>query len=249
LVRHPLPSYASRIAKTCCRTKAFKSQVDTIYETTSRGEWLHSQLDRSKENAANWTAERGKGLQFQLERSKENVANWIDESAPAHDRPKERVSSIVSLSSTGSGGDYSVTDDSEFEEHPDDRHSMFSKATLTTIELVMRKIEINLNYVAYIQCAGGQSSKSRGTGEASTGRRGSIQASSGKRKSRDNEPLLPDDQGDDGPNKRRRVSITTTEDSEIGPRFACPFYKHDPNRYRNRRTCPGPGWPTVHRMK
>lgn len=177
------------------------------------------------------------------------MEDWVDGSAPFLDRPKERVPSIGSISTACSGGDYSVTDDSESEEQPTTTSTMLSKATLTTIELVMRKIEINLNYVAYLQCAGGQGTRSRATGEIPAGRRGSMQASSGKRKARLDEGLLPEDQDDDGPNKRRRVSITTTEDSEIGPRFACPFYKHDPSRYRNRRTCPGPGWPTVHRMK
>ncbi|KAB5585608.1 hypothetical protein GE09DRAFT_32047 [Coniochaeta sp. 2T2.1] len=33
------------------------------------------------------------------------------------------------------------------------------------------------------------------------------------------------------------------------PKFACPFLKHDPEKYRNQRTCCGPGFPTVHRVK
>lgn len=126
---------------------------------------------------------------------------------------------------------------------------MLSKATLKTIELIMRKIEVNLAYVAYVQCANGQSAKASAAGDTVRGRRGSAQGSARKRKARNNDGLLPEDEEEDGVNKRRRVSVTTTEDSENGPRFACPFYKHDPNRYRNRRTCPGPGWPTVHRMK
>ncbi|KAF4448881.1 hypothetical protein F53441_7769 [Fusarium austroafricanum] len=32
-------------------------------------------------------------------------------------------------------------------------------------------------------------------------------------------------------------------------RFACPFYKHDPERYETSRSCCGPGWETVHRVK
>lgn len=180
---------------------------------------------------------------------KDEVEPWIDESIPSHNRPKERVSSIVSISSTGSGGDYSMTDDSEYEDAADRGGSTLSKAALKTIELIMRKIELNLRYAAYMQCAGGQPSRGQSTGEPIRGRRSSTQGSSSKRKSRGDDGLPPDDQDDNGPNKRRRVSITTTEDSDGGPRFACPFYKHDPNRYRNRRTCPGPGWPTVHRMK
>ncbi|KAF2464638.1 uncharacterized protein BDR25DRAFT_95944 [Lindgomyces ingoldianus] len=181
-----------------------------------------------------------------------DVKLWIDESASDPPPPKERVSSIVSLSSTGSGGDYSITDDSEDEEAIDSRSSLLSKVTRTTIELIMRKIEVNFGYVAYVQSAGGQSSRGQAnTGESSRGgRRGSAQhGASGKRKTRSDDDSPPEDPDEDGTNKRRRVSLSATEDSEAGPRFACPFYKHDPNRYRNRRTCPGPGWPTVHRMK
>jgi hypothetical protein len=180
---------------------------------------------------------------------KEEVELWMDEAIPSHNRPKERVSSIVSLSSTGSGGDYTITDDSELDETSEDTPSMLSKATLKMIELVIRKIELNLRYAAYSQCVGGQQSRGNSTSGPSSERRGSAQGPGGKRKARGGEDSPPDDQDEISPNKRRRTSVTTTEDSENGPRFACPFYKHDPMRYRNRRTCPGPGWPTVHRMK
>jgi hypothetical protein len=32
-------------------------------------------------------------------------------------------------------------------------------------------------------------------------------------------------------------------------KLACPFFKHDPELYNDRRTCTGPGWITVHRVK
>lgn len=32
-------------------------------------------------------------------------------------------------------------------------------------------------------------------------------------------------------------------------RFACPYYKNNPAKFRQKRTCCGPGWPTVHRVK
>ncbi|KAF2118642.1 hypothetical protein BDV96DRAFT_360518 [Lophiotrema nucula] len=180
----------------------------------------------------------------------DDVALWIDESMPANNRPKERVASVASISTNASGSNYTITDDnSEEETWTNMESSTLSKATLTTIELVLRKIEVNLRYAAYMQCAGGQSSRRQsGSGEVSRAGRGPNQSSSAKRKSRDDPP--GGDPDDDGANKRRRGSATTlTDDSEAGPRFACPFFKHDPNRYRNRRTCPGPGWPTVHRMK
>lgn len=36
---------------------------------------------------------------------------------------------------------------------------------------------------------------------------------------------------------------------EGGKKFACPFCRHDPGRYRNVKTCCGPGWDDVHRVK
>jgi hypothetical protein len=32
-------------------------------------------------------------------------------------------------------------------------------------------------------------------------------------------------------------------------RFACPFYRRNPRRHLKHRSCAGPGWPTVHRIK
>jgi hypothetical protein len=32
-------------------------------------------------------------------------------------------------------------------------------------------------------------------------------------------------------------------------RFACPFFKRDPRKYRHCRGCTGPGWHSVHRLK
>ncbi|KAF2016678.1 hypothetical protein BU24DRAFT_207684 [Aaosphaeria arxii CBS 175.79] len=181
-------------------------------------------------------------------RHQEEVEQWMDESYPSKDRPNDRVSSIVSLSSNGSGGDYSITDDSE-DESPNMAPGNMSKATLATIDIIMHKVEVNLRYAAYVQCAGGNSGRRKSTTASS--RRGSGQGMNtgqSKRRGRGDESLHPDGEDEDGPTKRRRVSVTTTEDSENGPKFACPFYKHDPNQY-NKRTCKGPGWPTVHRVK
>lgn len=164
--------------------------------------------------------------------------------------PKSRLCSITSLSSADSGGDYSSSDRSE----PDDQHEeiMLPKSTMVTIDLVTRMVESILNRAVYIQRTRGKPSKSNSGTEPPNSRRSSVQGlqvSNSKRKARGGDDGGPEDEEGDGANKRRRVSVTTNEDSEAGPRFACPFFKHDPGRYRNRRTCPGPGWPTVHRMK
>ncbi|KAI1492413.1 hypothetical protein F5X96DRAFT_385771 [Biscogniauxia mediterranea] len=53
-----------------------------------------------------------------------------------------------------------------------------------------------------------------------------------------------DENGQDrGGNKRAR------KEPEQGRKWACPFFKHDPNTFGQERCCAGPGWPTIHRLK
>ena len=149
---------------------------------------------------------------------------------------------------------YTNTDVSDDEREPEmeTMQSSQPKSTLKVIELIMRKIEINLRDATYRQCTGNNAPGARsGAGPMSQqGSRKSSQSSGQKRKARPEGSPPPDDDDENTPNKRRRGSAATTADSsDSGARFACPFFKHDPERYRNRRTCPGPGWPTVHRMK
>jgi hypothetical protein len=194
-------------------------------------------------------------LECKLASQDEEIERWIKENLPPRSQPKERVSSIVSLSSTSSCDMYSNTDLSD-EEHVvghGDMNGYSQKSALKIIELIIRKVELNLRHAAWKQSTGGSTSYARAEATHSSFGQNSqkLPFSLGpKRKFRLGGSPPPEEDDEDGPNKRRRGSTTTiTDDSETGARFACPFYKHDPDRYRSRRTCPGPGWPTVHRMK
>ncbi|KAG9194981.1 hypothetical protein G6011_00101 [Alternaria panax] len=183
----------------------------------------------------------------------EDIERWINDNLPSSKRPRERVTSIVSISSTSSCDMHTSTDlsDDEMDHHVQaPRH--FPTSTQKIIDLILRKVEINLRNAVYKQCTGSKAAHSRGraTLASSQSSRKTSVSSGTKRKSRLEGSLPPEDDDEDGPSKRRRGSTaTTTDDSEFGAKFACPFYKHEPDRYRNRRTCPGPGWPSVHRMK
>ncbi|KAJ4370005.1 plasma membrane localization protein [Neocucurbitaria cava] len=184
----------------------------------------------------------------------EDIEKWIQDNLPSRQRPQERVLSITSLSSTSSCEMYTNTDMSDDEQEPEHENMQAAqpKSTLKIIELIMRKVELKLRDVACRECTGNSTSNSRSGASSISyqGNRKSSQSSGNKRKTRTEGSPPPDDDDDYGPNKRRRGSAATTADSsDSGVRFACPFYKHDPDKYRNRRTCPGPGWPTVHRMK
>lgn len=48
-----------------------------------------------------------------------------------------------------------------------------------------------------------------------------------------------------GEAKRKKVNPRASP----GKKFACPFSRHDPAKYKSVKTCCGPGWDTVHRVK
>ncbi|KAM0349754.1 hypothetical protein ACHAPU_003585 [Fusarium lateritium] len=52
------------------------------------------------------------------------------------------------------------------------------------------------------------------------------------------------DETDEKPRDKKR-----SKKASSSPRFACPFYNHDPERYETSRSCCGPGWESVHRVK
>ncbi|KXX77821.1 hypothetical protein MMYC01_206964 [Madurella mycetomatis] len=67
------------------------------------------------------------------------------------------------------------------------------------------------------------------------------------KRARDVEDAAPDRRGAEetgARNKKKRVSHDAN-----GRKFACPFCKHNPAKYKNVRTCSGPGWDDVHRVK
>jgi hypothetical protein len=54
--------------------------------------------------------------------------------------------------------------------------------------------------------------------------------------------------GDD-PNKRQKINDKSSLSILPRRKFACPFYKRDPERHCKWRSCSGPGWDTIHRLK
>jgi hypothetical protein len=53
-----------------------------------------------------------------------------------------------------------------------------------------------------------------------------------------------DEDGQDrGGNKRAK------KDDPAERMLACPFFQHDPGSHNSHRSCTGPGWPSIHRLK
>lgn len=57
-----------------------------------------------------------------------------------------------------------------------------------------------------------------------------------------------DDRGDPGRNNKKRAR-RDSEPSEDKRLLACPFHQHNPDKYKSERSCCGPGWATIHRLK
>jgi hypothetical protein len=58
-----------------------------------------------------------------------------------------------------------------------------------------------------------------------------------------------DQDKDDDSSRKKPKPHSFTDTERLSKKFACPFYKHNPVRYQNIRSCPGPGWDTIHRLK
>ncbi|KAI2616313.1 hypothetical protein GGR54DRAFT_641739 [Hypoxylon sp. NC1633] len=100
------------------------------------------------------------------------------------------------------------------------------------------------------EASGNSSCGSGGTG---SGKNGSEQGQSG-RSTRTKRRLGGDDEenssagGDEG-DPSRGGSKRAKKDTEPEQKFACPYYKHDPRAHSKNRSCAGPGWTTLHRLK
>ncbi|KAJ0163209.1 hypothetical protein CTA2_3342 [Colletotrichum tanaceti] len=96
------------------------------------------------------------------------------------------------------------------------------------------------------------SSKSSGgnTGEKSSGGRRSKPLAGSKRQLRGDDDQDEDRRGgEDGDRRDRNKKRAKTDVHDDRKRFACPFYKYDPKRYKHHRSCFGPGWTELHRLK
>jgi hypothetical protein len=65
-----------------------------------------------------------------------------------------------------------------------------------------------------------------------------------------------DNSADDGPgkdgnrgNRRGGTDRVDIKRLRTARKLACPFFKHNPEKYGRKRTCCGPGWDTVSRLK
>lgn len=95
--------------------------------------------------------------------------------------------------------------------------------------------------------AGGGSGKRQPGNRLTSGKPGDQLPGGQKRQLNDSDDEIDDldDLGDGNPGDRNGNKRFKSHNR----RFACPYYKHDPGKYRQERTCCGPGWQDLHRLK
>jgi hypothetical protein len=59
----------------------------------------------------------------------------------------------------------------------------------------------------------------------------------------------PEDDGSDGDKSSKRKRVNAPSIDNPTRKFACPYYQRNPLRHQSCRSCAGPGWATVHRLK
>lgn len=98
---------------------------------------------------------------------------------------------------------------------------------------------------------GGCSGHCGGSGPLATEAAGFKSLAGQKRGLREDEQNgLPDEDDDENGEDRDRIKKRTKTDSDDNRlKFACPYYKRDPIKFKSCRTCCGPGWAEVHRVK
>jgi hypothetical protein len=72
----------------------------------------------------------------------------------------------------------------------------------------------------------------------------------GKRKERDEDGSGSGSSGGDGDDDRRKKAHLEGSSQDLSPRkFACPYYRRNSQKHKKNRSCAGPGWISVHRVK
>ncbi|KAF4440824.1 Nicotinate-nucleotide diphosphorylase [Fusarium acutatum] len=128
------------------------------------------------------------------------------------------------------------------------KNQIIDSIVLTVMQWLRLKLDV------WRKNAGGSSNSASGISKAlsgshlRTGLSDSNNCGNKKRKAAERDDPETDNDGEGGKREDPRshgMSIQRHED----PKYACPYFKYNPAKYKDWRTCPGPGWSDVHRVK
>jgi hypothetical protein len=111
---------------------------------------------------------------------------------------------------------------------------------------------------AFVECGHGDttSTTSKTSAKPEVSNQGQYTKSRGQKRKVGNRESTPPDDDEEDTHKKRRRSDPTPDGDKSNRLFACPFYKFDPSKYActnttgsKYRTCAGPGFHTIARLK
>jgi hypothetical protein len=97
------------------------------------------------------------------------------------------------------------------------------------------------------QCSGSSPSSSFGTSRHTPS--DGLKQTTGQKRKADNSNGSDGPEDDQSDRKRRKGIDGLRQQAKTEKRFACPYFKNNPQRARTSRACRGPGWTSVHWIK
>jgi hypothetical protein len=171
----------------------------------------------------------------------------IDTTPPSGEEEEEEES--FSGSSTDSSSDIDFLS-SEPEANAVVIQHIVSRIKAAVLVRVMEQLHNIFDDTSFVGCAntenGGCNSAKGGASSLVLSRASSRSLAGSNLSTGDNSPAGDDDDdhANDAPRQLPRDRL-----SQVSPRFACPFFKRDPEKHQTKRACTGPGFEDVKRVK
>lgn len=168
---------------------------------------------------------------------------------PSNQRSSPATSSTGSSSSAETWSDWSGLSSPGSTSHSYQRRALLDRLMEYCYAILANndtevKGDASTSYAQSSTCSPSQGSAGQNT---ETPGQYSSHGRSNKKRSSHKESDASGDSEDDGDKGLGSKRVKTEEN--MGKRLACPFFKRNPQRYLEERSCVGPGWRTVHRLK
>jgi len=164
--------------------------------------------------------------------------------------PAEDEASVSDASSVSDQEEYDSSDEGE----GSDNGNNLNAAKYLIFEQIWEDLKWSLPTIPSSVRSCTSTDSSHGSQQAAHARTGSrpqrgARGSAGKDANNDRNTDPGDDGGEGGGREGHSVVPASTQAVTLPRKYACCFYKHNPQKYRDVRPCSGPGFSSVHRLK
>ena len=138
---------------------------------------------------------------------------------------------------------------------PIEEHQLLGTRIEKIVGDMMRLFLLNLDQSVHMIICQNEAAEcicgSRGSAPSGSASASEQPSSKGGKRKAGGQDRGMNDSGDDEDGIQERPTKVPRRDDDDSPiaKLACPYYKYNPRKYRHAKTCSGPGWQTVHRVK